>query len=179
MTWGIWGKWAGALSAVNKCRIFTHGCCGKWHADITANSVTLCKISTCGDFCRYFTWIGNISNILVVWYFGQSPVKGVHLSSQNLLIFWQFWHRSYQWFCICVYIYLKNLNLHHCYMLNGLIGYGYGYRKTCRICLSLQRQQLSWSSNYLSTLSRALWDVPNLLFFDQALTSQPVFLVFF
>ena len=39
---------------VNKCRISARRYCGKWHADITADSVTLCEISTCGYFCGYF-----------------------------------------------------------------------------------------------------------------------------
>ena len=87
MTWGIWGERAGApqLSAVNKRRISAHGYCGKWRADITTNSVTLCKISTCGYFCRYFAWIGDISNILAVRYFGWSPVSGP---------LWKFFHKG-------------------------------------------------------------------------------------
>ena len=75
MIWVIWGERAGAPSTVNRCRISACGYCGKQHADITTNSVTLCDISTCGYFCGYFAWIGNISDILMVWYFGQSPVE--------------------------------------------------------------------------------------------------------
>ena len=75
MIWGIWGERAGAPSTVNRRRISTHGYCGKQCADIIANSVTLCKISSCGYFCGNFAGIGDISDILTVWYFDQSPVN--------------------------------------------------------------------------------------------------------
>ena len=75
MIWGIWGEWAGAPSTVNRRRISTHRYCGKQCADIIANSVTLCEISSCGYFCGNFAGIGDISDILTVWYFDRSPVN--------------------------------------------------------------------------------------------------------
>ena len=68
---------------VNKRRISACGYCGKRCTDITANSVTLCEISACGYFCGYFAWIGDISDILAVWYFGQSAVYYVNVGIES------------------------------------------------------------------------------------------------
>ena len=99
MIWGIWGERAGAPSTVNRRRISTHGYCGKQCADIIANSVTLCEISSCGYFCGNFAGIGDISDILTVWYFDRSPVNcpGVSWCGLGPPLFFFFF------FCLCLY----------------------------------------------------------------------------